>query len=72
MKIVINEDDYGRVVRTPGAFDVYFVEVCGPKRCYWFQGPLQHWSHKDTFVLNRENALRLQEDIRIWLKEHPE
>lgn len=63
MKIVINEEDYGRVVRTPGAFNVYKITV------------LYHdsagWDTEDAFVLNRENALRLQEDIRIWIKEHP-
>ncbi len=66
MKIVINEEDYGRVVKTPGAFNVYKITTLYPNAI------AAGWDAEDTFVLNRENALRLQEDIRIWLKEHPE
>lgn len=65
MKIAINEDDYGRVVRTPGAFNVYKIDLV-------WRSPLgREWDNNVPFVLNRENALRLQEGIRLWLKEHP-
>jgi len=67
MKIVISQDEYGRVVSEPKdmrAFNVY-------KMLIQFRDFFGNDS-EDAFVLNRENALRLQEDIRLWIKEHPE
>jgi hypothetical protein len=63
MKIAINDDNYGRVIKTEGAFNVYTITIAH-KDFFWGES-------EDTFVLNRENALRLQEGIRLWLKEHP-
>ena len=62
MKIVINEEDYGRVVRTthfPNAYKIRTIR------------PLHYWNEVECFGLDRENALRLQEDLRLWRKEHP-
>jgi len=32
---------------------------------------LHYWNEVECFGLDRENALRLQEDLRLWRKEHP-